>query len=895
MRRRSPLAVTFGLLVALVARPSLAQHNATRIVAPASGLPFDSGPARPYPSTINLGPGPAVFSVSVILHGLTHPCPQDLDILLAGPDGTAMVLMSDVGGCPGVAATRTLTFSDGAWPVPSDSLVDGAVYGPTDGGAWPDYYPPPAPTGKMVSSLAAFRGKSSGGSWRLFVVDGNGNLHQGEILAWTLVLRYYQDFGIGYTQIGVPAGTTGETMGPAYPYPIPLTVSGVNGRVDRVVTTVQLRHQDPDDLDLLLAGPGGEHTLLMSDAGGYTDIPFPGVDLTFDDTALATIGDSGPVVTGTCKPVNYGTGDVFPAPAPAGPYPASLSVFRGVSANGTWHLFAVDDAQQGTGIISGWSLRLITTSSAATPMLSIEKPATFQTASPFVYITADVDDATDALVIWRNAANGATGVAMRTSTSIFGADVPVVSGSNTITFTLTNAAGEQASKSVVAQAGQFSYHFPEGATGPFFDLDLSVFNPNTVSAPFAVSFLTETGKTSPKPFVLQPRSRIRIPVESLAGEFPGVASGAVSSVITSTGGQPLVAERTMFWDASRYGGHAGSAVAEPATLWLFAEGSQGFFDTFLLLANAGANDATATVTFLRENGPPVVRSYPVKAGERVTVWTATIPELQDSSFGIRIISTQPIAAERAMYFSGGSGRLFEGGHESSGVTRGAREWFFAEGATGPFFDTYLLVSNPNYSSVPVTLTYRTDKGQVVEKTLVAAPNSRLTVNVETQDAALADTAVSTTVSAPLPIVAERAMYWPGGPGTWREAHNSFGLTETGERWAVADCREGGPEQFETYVLLVNPEPVAAHVLLTFARTGLASPVQKSIVVPANSRATVTIGSHAPEIIDPSGTTEFSVIARTTNLTRIAVERATYWDSGGQNWAGGSNVTATRLR
>jgi hypothetical protein len=41
------------------------------------------------------------------------------------------------------------------------------------------------------------------------------------------------------------------------------------------------------------------------------------------------------------------------------------------------------------------------------------------------------------------------------------------------------------------------------------------------------------------------------------------------------------------------------------TRWLFAEGSQGYFDTFILPANDGAAEATATVTFLIKAGSPV--------------------------------------------------------------------------------------------------------------------------------------------------------------------------------------------------------------------------------------------------------------------------------------------------
>ena len=37
---------------------------------------------------------------------------------------------------------------------------------------------------------------------------------------------------------------------------------------------------------------------------------------------------------------------------------------------------------------------------------------------------------------------------------------------------------------------------------------------------------------------------------------------------------------------------------------------------------------------------------------------------------------------------------FRGGHDSAGVTEPPAHWFFAEGATGRFFDTFLLLANP---------------------------------------------------------------------------------------------------------------------------------------------------------------------------------------------------------
>lgn len=299
---RRPVWLTRSVLLlsaclALAPRPAFAQHNSTRIVVPASGLASDVGPARLYPSTIEVASGVgAVYSVSVILHNVTP----------------AVAVASNVGGC-----------------------------------------------------------------------------------------------------------------------------------IDQVNAYVRLHHQDPDDVDLLLVGPGGQKTLLMSDAGGYGDLPGQGVSLWFDDTALLAMPDTATIASTTYAPTDHGPTETFEAPAPAGPYPASLGVFRAAPANGAWSLYARDDAAQGTGSISQWGLEIVTVSPPAPPMISLEKPSTFETSSAFVYVSADVDDPTDALVTWRNAANGATGVAVRNFSSIFGASVPVVAGNNPITFTLTNAAGEQ--------------------------------------------------------------------------------------------------------------------------------------------------------------------------------------------------------------------------------------------------------------------------------------------------------------------------------------------------------------------------------------------------------------------------------------------------------------------
>jgi subtilisin-like proprotein convertase family protein len=153
-------------------------------------------------------------------------------------------------------------------------------------------------------------------------------------------------------------GTGASTGAPASPYPSSINAAGISGTVTKVTVTLNnFSHTFPSDVDVLLVGPGGQTALLLSDVGGGTDAV--NTTLTFDDSA-APIGAT--IVSGTFQPTNIGTGDLFPAPAPAGPYNNSLlSVFNGLNPNGTWSLYVVDDAGIDTGSMSGgWSITFTT-------------------------------------------------------------------------------------------------------------------------------------------------------------------------------------------------------------------------------------------------------------------------------------------------------------------------------------------------------------------------------------------------------------------------------------------------------------------------------------------------------------------------------------------------------
>jgi hypothetical protein len=173
----------------------------------------------------------------------------------------------------------------------------------------------------------------------------------------------------------IPAGAPGSTAGVAAPYPAVINVSGIITPVGKITTTLtSVAHTFPDDLDILLVGPGGQKVMLMSDAGGGTDIT--AATLTFDDAAAGTVPDGGPIplAGGTFRPTDFSPGETLPAPAPGGPYGTALSVFNGVDPDGTWSLYVNDDATQDSGRINGgWRLGItpLTPNCVAAPPILI--------------------------------------------------------------------------------------------------------------------------------------------------------------------------------------------------------------------------------------------------------------------------------------------------------------------------------------------------------------------------------------------------------------------------------------------------------------------------------------------------------------------------------------------
>jgi Ca2+-binding RTX toxin-like protein len=518
------------------------------------------------------------------------------------------------------------------------------------------------------------------------------------------------------------------------------------------------------------------------------------------------------------------------------------------------------------------------------PTITITSPTadpTFTSSAPVITLAGTAADAEGIQSIAFTSDRGGSGTV--TGTTNWTANVPLTSGANIITVTVTDTNGNSASDILTVTVDELIYTLAEGATGTFFDTDILIANPTATAAPVTITYLKGDGTTVTQNLNIAATSRTTILVDGVAGLE---TQAEVSATVVSTDAVPLVVERTMRWDATGYGAHTEKATGAPTLNWFFAEGSQGFFQTFLLLANPGAAANRATVTFLREGATPVTEIFDLLPTSRRTIFAGDIVALRDQSFGIQVVFDAPGVAERAMYFGQ---RVFEAGHESAGVNAPSTEWFLAEGATGTFFTTFLLVANPGDTDANVTYTYLPATGLPIVKTRTVAARSRWTGNIATEDASLANAAVATRITSTQPVIAERAQYWPSTPDQWFEAHNSFGATSLGLKWGLAEGRVGTPANYLTYILLANPSTTAANVRVTYLKTN-GTTVVKTYTVEPTSRFNVEVHAMVPELANES----FGALIEVTNSVGIAVERAMYSDSNGVVWAAGTNALGTQL-
>jgi len=307
-----------------------------------------------------------------------------------------------------------------------------------------------------------------------------------------------------------------------------------------------------------------------------------------------------------------------------------------------------------------------------------------------------------------------------------------------------------------------------------------------------------------------------------------------------------------------------SGATRPYRTWYFAEGfTGGTFLEYLVMFNPGAAPVVAKTTYYPEGAAPVTENYAIAAGSRYTVCVNNVGGLPRSGHATRVESEGGgIVAQQAEYFDYGGRR---GGSATAGATRPSRGWYFAEAYTGPGFDTYLLLFNPDNRSALTTVTFCPEGAAPVTMQYDLPPLYRGTVLVNAVPG-LAGKQLSFKVEAERAIVAERSEYFAIGmmPNGINGGDCTVGSPKPSTAWYLAEGSTAG--FFDEYVLVSNTGNETANVDAVFyPPTG---PYGYRFQVAPNSRGTVSVDS-----IPGLGSTDTGAVI--TSDRPIVVERALY--------------------
>ena len=208
-----------------------------------------------------------------------------------------------------------------------------------------------------------------------------------------------------------------------------------------------------------------------------------------------------------------------------------------------------------------------------------------------------------------------------------------------------------------------------------------------------------------------------------------------------------------------------------------------------------------------------------------------------------------------------AGRTANGGSEAGPV------WYLAEGTTAWGFDTAIAIENPNNQAVTVRMTYMTNGGPIVRPNISLATLSVLWIHPD-KEIGHQDFSTKVECLEGLPIAVDRTIDWyDGGPSHDNTGTTySVGVTAPSNSWYLPEGSTGG--DFETFILVQNPNDVAVQVLVNFMN--LTGPVgQVTLNIAPRSRRTVNVADTVPNT--------WSVSTWVACKTQpIIAERSMYW-------------------
>ena len=208
--------------------------------------------------------------------------------------------------------------------------------------------------------------------------------------------------------------------------------------------------------------------------------------------------------------------------------------------------------------------------------------------------------------------------------------------------------------------------------------------------------------------------------------------------------------------------------------------------------------------------------------------------------------------------------------------------YFAEGASGSFFQTRFAVANPHTEAVTVTVTFTDTLGTPTSVDVTVPALSRVTLD-ERNRPVLASEAFATKFECARVVGVERTVTWAAGGPTYG-AHSETGVAAPRTSWTLA---EGATMAgFNTFYLLQNPTTETAQVKVQYLlATG--ERLEKVHPVAPLSRTNIWVNKDDPKL----EAAEMSATLTSVNGVPVVVERSMYRNNGGELFSAGHNSAA----
>jgi hypothetical protein len=201
-----------------------------------------------------------------------------------------------------------------------------------------------------------------------------------------------------------------------------------------------------------------------------------------------------------------------------------------------------------------------------------------------------------------------------------------------------------------ATSDSTDWYFPEGEVGRGLDEVITLLNPNKREAVVSISLPTADRTLQPPKLVEEKVPPLSVKAISLPSSLDAKdqSLGGVGAVVHSLNDVGVVAERTVWYAASRTGVSSTLGATAPSRGWIVAPTAVSTPDDDLILLNPGATKTSVSIYLMRQDGGPVrpgpLQHVTIKGGARRRLGLTNYTHGQPMA--VVVVSQGSVVAER---------------------------------------------------------------------------------------------------------------------------------------------------------------------------------------------------------------------------------------------------------